>query len=131
MKALAETFTRLGKESVRTYIASGNVLFRSRETDARALEKQLEKAIAKAHACDVKVVVRSQSELASLVDHLPRGWKKPDQKKKRYYVIFLRHAIDTEAVLDTVTPKAGVEELVYRPGTLTLRKLADAMVNTL
>ena len=118
MKALAETFTRLGLASVKTYIASGNVLFHSPERNARALEKKLEKAIAKSHDCDVKVVVRTREELASLVDHLPPGWKRPDAKTKRYYVIFLRHSVDSEDVLERLPAKAGVEELVYRPGTL-------------
>jgi uncharacterized protein (DUF1697 family) len=117
MKALAETFTRLGLEGVKTYIASGNVLFRSGDRDPRALEKKLEKAIAKAHDCNVKVVVRTREELATLVDALPRAWKKPSPAK-RYYVVFLRHAIDTEDVLERLPAKAGVEEIVYRPGTL-------------
>lgn len=118
MKALAETFTRLGFESVRTYIASGNVLFRSPEKDPRALEKKLERAISSKHACDVKVVVRTREELAALVDDLPRGWKKPDPKTKRYYVVFLRHAVDSESVLDRLEAKPGVEELAYRRGAL-------------
>ena len=117
MRALAETFTRLGFESVKTYIASGNVLFHSSARDARALEKKLEKAIQRAHGCAIKVVVRSREELAALVDDLPRGWKKPDAKK-RYYVIFLRHDIDSENVLERVDAKAGIEEIDYRPGTL-------------
>lgn len=117
MKALAETFTRLGFESVKTYIASGNVLFRSPERDARALEKKLEKAIAKAHRCAIKVVVRSREELDALVDDLPRGWKKPSAAK-RYYVLFLRHEVDSKKVLDRLQAKPGVEEIVYRAGTL-------------
>jgi uncharacterized protein (DUF1697 family) len=117
MRALAETFTRLGFESVKTYIASGNVLFRSKDRDARALEKKLEKAIAMAHGCATKVVVRRREELAALVDALPRGWKKPDAKK-RYYVIFLRHDVDSEDILERVQAKPGIEEIAYRPGTL-------------
>jgi uncharacterized protein (DUF1697 family) len=118
MRALAETFTRLGFVSVKTYIASGNVLFQSSTNrDPRALEKKLEKAIAKAHDCTIKVVVRSREELAALVDDLPRGWKKPSATK-RYYVLFLRHAVDSEDVLEKVQAKPGIEEIFYRPGTL-------------
>ena len=117
MRALAETFTSLGLESIKTYIASGNVLFRSRERNARTLEKKLEKAIAKAHGCTIKVVVRSREELAALVDDLPRGWKKPSATK-RFYVLFLRHEVDSKKVLDMVQAKPGIEEVAYRPGTL-------------
>jgi uncharacterized protein (DUF1697 family) len=117
MRALAATFTRLGFESVKTFIASGNVLFRSPTRDPRALERRLEKAIAKAHGCAIKVVVRSREELAALADDLPRGWKKPSAAK-RYYVLFLRHEVDSKDILDRVQAKPGIEEIAYRPGAL-------------
>src|SRR5690349_11738209 len=59
MKALAKTFEKLGLASVRTYIASGNVLFETTEKDARKLEERIAAAVKKSHACAAKVVVRS------------------------------------------------------------------------
>lgn len=117
MRALAETFERAGMRDVKTYIQSGNVLFRSDVSNARTLEKRLEKAIDEAHGCNVKVVVRSRAELDALVKNLPPDWKKPSAKK-RYYVLFLRHDVDSKDALDHVKAKDGVEEIVYRPGVL-------------
>jgi uncharacterized protein (DUF1697 family) len=117
MRALAATFARCRLDAVKTFIQSGNVLFRSDLSDARALERRLEKAIAKGHGCDVKVVVRTLGELRSLVRTLPRSWKKP-VTTKRYYVMFLRHTVDSKNVLARVAVREEVEELVYRPGAL-------------
>ncbi len=117
MRALAATFEALGLLNVTTYIQSGNVLFASRASDARRLEKRIEAAVKDAHRCEVKVVVRSREQMLTLARTLPRSWKKPDPAK-RYNVMFLRHTIDAEDVLDGIAPKPGIEEVTYRPGAL-------------
>jgi uncharacterized protein (DUF1697 family) len=131
MRALANTFARLGLESVKTFIASGNVLFCSDRADPRALEHRLQRAIAKAHRSDVKVVVRDRDELRALVRKLPPSWKKP-VATRRYYVMFLRHGIDSRDILSRIAVREDVEELVYRPGVLlwsaTIAKLASSTV---
>ena len=117
MKALAATFERLGFAGVRTYIQSGNVLFRSDSRDARALERRIETALQKDFGCDSRVVVRSRIEMQTLARTLPRSWKKPDPAN-RYYVMFLRHTVDSEDVLDRLASKPDIEEVVYRPGAV-------------
>jgi len=117
MDALAASFVRLGFESVKTFIASGNVVFCAPKQDLRALEKRIETELTKAHAYDATVVVKSAPEMAAMVRKMPRTWAKPDAAW-RYYVIFLRHEIDSRAVLDELQPKAGVETLDYAPGVL-------------
>lgn len=117
MRALATTFERLGLDAVRTYIQSGNVLFQSRAADPRALEARIEAAVKKAHRCDSKVVVRSSEQLHALVRSLPRSWTKPSPVT-RYYVIFLRHTIDSEDILDELPVKREIEDVTYRPGAV-------------
>src|SRR5207344_2213801 len=47
MTALRASFEALGLLDVTSFIASGNVLFRSEPTDARALASRIEKALSK------------------------------------------------------------------------------------
>ena len=117
MSALVKTFERAGLESVKTYIASGNVLFRTGATEPRALEARIEGALSKAHGYDARVVLRSHVEMARHVADLPRPWKRPDPKM-RYNVLFLRHEIDSESILEGLAPKADIEQIWYRPGVL-------------
>lgn len=117
MDALAASFEGLGFASVKTFIASGNVIFCAPKQDLRELENRIEKALTKAHAYDATVVVKSAPEMAAMVRKMPRSWTRPDPAW-RYYVIFLRHEIDSRAVLDQLQPKAGVETLDYVPGVL-------------
>jgi uncharacterized protein (DUF1697 family) len=127
MASLKATFERLGFAGVKTYIQSGNVLFRSGLRDARALERRIEAAVKKHYQCESRVVIRSREEMAALVRALPRSWKTPDPAY-RYYVMFLRHTVDSKDVLDRLDAKPDVEEIVYRPGAILwsaeIRKLS-------
>lgn len=117
MRELAATFEALGLTNVKTYIQSGNVLFRSAVTDPRRLEKRIEAALKKTHRCDTKVVVRSREEMLALHRSLPPSWRRRDPSR-RYNVMFLRHDIDSKDVLGGLRPKPDIEEVIYAPGVL-------------
>ena len=116
MSSLKESFETIGFKQVTTYINSGNIIFKTKEGDARKLEKKIEQMLARDYQLESKVVLRSLSEMVKLVDSLPRSWS--GDSRWRYNVIFLRHTIDSEKILDELQTKADVEQVEYRPGTL-------------
>lgn len=116
MKSLKTSFEKLGFSDVSTYINSGNILFRAKERDARKLETKIEAMLSREHKLGCKVVVRSFLEMASLIENLPKSWD--GDKQWKYNVIFLRHSIDSEKVLESLGPKREIEKVVYYPGTL-------------
>ena len=116
MSALKKSFEALGFPHVSTYINSGNIIFTTKENDARKLEKKLEQMLSKDYQLESKVVLRSFPEMEKLVQALPRTWI--GDPAFRYNVIFLRHTIDSEKILDELEVKDGLEEVVYRPGAL-------------
>lgn len=116
MGALKASFEKLGFEDVTTYINSGNIIFRSKDTDPRAIEKRLERMMSEDYGLPCRVVVRSSAEMAALVASLPKNWDGGNDW--RYNVIFLRHTIDSKDVLRELNPKPDIEEVAYRPGTL-------------
>jgi len=67
LKALAE---QLGLKNVRTYIASGNLLFTSGQGEA-AIKTALEAAVKRHMSRDVGVMVRTAKELAGVVEANP------------------------------------------------------------
>lgn len=71
MDALAEVFRSSGFRNVRTYIASGNVLFDTRSSDRKALAKKIERSLAKTFGHDIAVVVFTLNEIATLVKRNP------------------------------------------------------------
>ena len=116
MSALKKSFEAMGFPHVSTYINSGNIIFTTKENDARKLEKKIEQLLSKDYQLDSRVVVRSLSEMEKLVESLPQNWT--GDSGWRYNVIFLRHTIDSEKILDELVVKPDIEEVVYRPGTL-------------
>ena len=116
MSALKKSFESMGFTDVLTYINSGNIIFKSNEADARKLESKLEKMLSKEYQLESRVVLRSLSEMEKLVQSLPRTWT--GDSNWRYNVIFLRHTIDSEKILNELEFKKDIEEVVYRPGAL-------------
>jgi len=116
MKSLKESFEAMGFTNVSTYINSGNIIFQSKEDDPRKLEKKIEQMLSSEYQLESKVVLRSLPELEKLVKALPQNWG--DNSDWRFNVIFLRHSIDSEKILDELPANSDIEEVLYRPGTL-------------
>jgi uncharacterized protein (DUF1697 family) len=118
MKELVAIFERLGLANVRTYIASGNVLFETANANPRTLEGKIEKALVKKYrGYNAKVIVRSEAEMQAVIDALPRGWRRPNPAV-RYNVIFLRHNLDAKVLAQHFKPKPGAETLDHAKGVL-------------
>jgi uncharacterized protein (DUF1697 family) len=116
MDALRQSFEALGFTSVRTLLASGNVVFCAAGSDSRKLEGALEKVLSRDHRYAAKVVVRSRAEYERMMRALPPRWG--SEKGLRFYVLFLRAAIDRPSLVRELEINDGVEELRYVPGAL-------------
>jgi uncharacterized protein (DUF1697 family) len=84
MAPLRELCEELGLTGVRTYIASGNVLFESPTRSRSRLCAQIEQAVAERFGVPVAVVLRRPAELRALVAGHPFG-----ADSGRTYVAFL------------------------------------------
>ena len=128
MAALKSRFERLGFRDVVTYINSGNVVFRATATDARELERRIDRVLARDFGVPAKTVVRTHAEMARLVRKIARTWKV--HPAWRYNVIFLRHTIDSPDVLDGIELKHDIERVTYCPGTLLWSARVNALTRT-
>ncbi|WDT75962.1 MAG: DUF1697 domain-containing protein [Candidatus Manganitrophus sp.] len=63
MADLQKSFETLGFDGVRSYLQSGNVIFRSRRTDAKKLASDIKARIGKDFGHDVDVLVLSAQEI--------------------------------------------------------------------
>ena len=106
----------IGFEKVSTYINSGNVISTTKEpTRARSMRGTskrrsrrcwLASSSLRQMWCEVWRRWRNSSSL-------PAGWG--GDSEWRYNVMFLRHTIDSEKILDELTAKGDHEQIVYRP----------------
>jgi len=71
MDRLGKAFESLGFENVKTLLASGNVLFETRTSDARALSETIEQKIKQTFGLDVHVILRTRRDIQKLVGFKP------------------------------------------------------------
>lgn len=118
MAKLAETFAQLGLTQVKTFIASGNVIFNSDENRTKLIE-QIEAAIERDFGFHVHVLLRSRPEIAQLVKDLPDNWVNDAETKCD--VLFLDTVIDTPDILKQAVYDPTFEDVLKLPGTLVWR----------
>lgn len=108
MAVLKATCERLGFDDVKTYLASGNVVFRS-ELKAAQVKRALEAALAGYAGKPVGVVLRTGKEMAAVL----KGNPFPEMPGNKTVAIFLDAAPAGNA-LDTVTNRVREELRVGR-----------------
>jgi uncharacterized protein (DUF1697 family) len=71
MAELGRLFEGLGFQEVETFIASGNVVFRSEEKDLRALERAIEDRLRESLHYEVTTFLRTEEELRAIATYEP------------------------------------------------------------
>jgi uncharacterized protein (DUF1697 family) len=87
MGALRASLAENGFEDVVTYVQSGNVVFRTRESDPRKVAAHVERQIAESFGLEVSVLVRTHEELAGIAHANP--FLADESDPKRLHVVFL------------------------------------------
>lgn len=87
MKELKQVLEEAGCADVRTYIQSGNVVFRSAIADAARLSKQLMMAVSRSHGFEPRVLVRTLADLEKAAAGNP--FPEADENPKRLHLFFL------------------------------------------
>jgi uncharacterized protein (DUF1697 family) len=92
MEQLRQLFAAMGFSDVETFIASGNVIFRTKAADAAALERQIEMKLGKALGYPVGVFLRTIEEVHAIAAHRPFdvGEGGEGAAKVTVYVILLK-----------------------------------------
>jgi uncharacterized protein (DUF1697 family) len=75
MKQLADVLTAAGFRNVRTYIASGNVIFETSAKDPARITKRMERHLLNALGYEITVIIRSIDDLRAILKRNP--FKKP------------------------------------------------------
>jgi uncharacterized protein (DUF1697 family) len=134
MADLRRVFEDAGCSDVRTYINSGNVVFRKQAKDRKRLTRTLEKAIADELGVPAAVVLRTPAELRAVLDAHPFG-----KDTAKTHVSFLAEKPPTAAVAavaaEEVAPDrievVGSEIFLYHPngrqGTRVKAKMLEPL----
>jgi uncharacterized protein (DUF1697 family) len=124
MAELKACFEELGCPNVRTYIASGNVIFES-DKSAAELAEAIEDVLPRKFRLDselVKVLVLSRSQLQKMVDKAPKGFG-TEPTKYHSDAIFLM-GIDAAEAMPVFSPREGVDKIWPGDGVIYSQRLS-------
>lgn len=138
MAELRAMMTGLGYEGVQTYIQSGNILFRSKETNSRKLASIIEAQIRKQFGIQSPVIIRTASELKKILESDRRLHEK-DTLLDRMYYTFLADFPAAEKIEEIQAYPAGSdfctvvgkEVYLYCPGGYGNTKLNNNLIEKL
>ena len=115
MAELSRLFVDLGFQDVKTYIQSGNAVFSS-DMEQRLLAPVIEQAFEKQFGFQSAVVIRSDHEMAIIVDSLPFGAEEIEQAQKEtpdvehVYVYLSESSLDHEKIHELCAPYEGKDK---------------------
>ncbi len=114
---LIRCFEDLGFDSVRTYIQSGNVLFRSDDARVATLTRKIEAALSERLANRVRAVVLSRARYRAAVASSPDGWGGDDDRKHNA-AFTLRGVTPQRTIAQLPLPKEDIETVTAGPGVI-------------
>ena len=114
---LIRCFEDLGYAGVRTYIQSGNVLFRSPETRVAELTRAIETRLSERLGQPVRAVVFPRARYRAAVRAAPAGWGRDDDRKHNA-LFTLRGVTPRRVVAQLPPPKPDIESLATGPGVI-------------
>ena len=119
MADLKDCFEQLGFDGVRTYINSGNVIFRSGAKDKRRLARKIEPPLEALVGQPIRVLLRTLPEMEATAKALPDDWVNDSTMKCDVW--FLTPEVDAPDVLDELSAKPEIEDVRYVDGAVIWR----------
>ena len=121
MKELKMLFEQCGFLNVSTYINSGNVIFKSNDKK-NSITENIEKALHITSGNEVKVLVKTKSEVVEIANSIPGDWQNNDDLKTD--VAYLFESIDNENIINELPIKKEYIQVIYvkRPLICNVRR---------
>jgi len=131
MKALAALLEKSGGSAVKTYIQSGNAVFRHAESSVAKLTAQIEKAVEKEFGFAPRLLLLTQSDLEAAAKENP--YPKADAAPKSLHLAFLAQKPLSPKLESLSDIKAATEQFtlhdrvfyLYTPDGFGISKLAE------
>jgi uncharacterized protein (DUF1697 family) len=129
MADLRAAMADAGFDDVSTYIASGNVLFRT-SRPAKALEAEIEAALEERLGMPLVVVVRSQRQLRAVVERAPDDYVALEGTHHRD-VVFLKSPLTPAKAMAIVRLRDGVDQAWAGAGAIYFARRSAELTRSL
>jgi uncharacterized protein (DUF1697 family) len=126
MEQLKQMFNDMGFSEVKTYIQSGNVIFRTSESDKLKLTYRIENQLQKYFSVEIKALVLTADDLAKTVENAPENFG-TEPEKFRYDVWFLLFPTKVNDVVSNLRLREGVDFLQVGKNVIYTSRLTSQM----
>lgn len=117
MTDLKDLFEKIGFANIKTYIQSGNVVFKTKKSSMEWIRKNIEQNLFSRFGFEVKVIVKSLFELCEILDHNPFPENKLKDKEK-IYLSLLSQIPEKEKINELEKFNKGPDEFNYINGVV-------------
>lgn len=114
---LRQCFEDLGFKNVRTYIQSGNILFRCNRASVKELTAEIVAGLSQRFAFEARAVVLPHRKYKSAVAAAPDDWGK-DEDQKHNALFTLSSTTPKKVLSQLAAPKTEIETVTPGPGVI-------------
>jgi uncharacterized protein (DUF1697 family) len=126
MEKLKQCFIDMGFSDVKTYIQSGNIIFKTQSIDKIKLTKTIENQLLKTFSIEIKTVIFTADELFEIIENAPERFGS-EPEKFRYDVWFLLPPAIVNDVVSNVRLREGVDFLQAGKNAIYTSRLTSQM----
>ncbi|MGZ7119040.1 MAG: DUF1697 domain-containing protein [Methanobacterium sp.] len=109
MADLVKTLESSGFENIKTYLQSGNVIFKCNSADTEKIAEDIKRKISQTFGLSINVIVRRDEELENIINSNP-FIKNPEIERNKLHVTFLNEKPDKENISNLDINKGKNEE---------------------
>jgi len=126
METLKQFFIDMEFSDVKTYIQSGNVIFKAQDADKLKLIETIENQLLKTFSLEIKTAIFTAGELKEIVENAPENFGS-EPEKYRYDVWFLLPAVTADEIVSNVRLREGVDLLWTGKNAIYTSRLTSEM----
>jgi uncharacterized protein (DUF1697 family) len=126
MDFLKKAFEEMGFTDVKTFIQSGNILFRYKKSEKAKLCKKIEEALLDKVKIKINVLLITFSELKHIIDKMPKNFGEETEKYK-YDVIFLIEPLTENDFKNELCKREGVDEIYEGKRVFYIKRLTEKL----
>jgi uncharacterized protein (DUF1697 family) len=118
---LKKIFGEMKFTDVKTYIQSGNVIFRDYENDQIKIQKKIERTLFKKFNYKINIRILTFFEINEIVNNKPEGFGEDNENK--YDVIYLIKPLETKDAIKEIKTRDGVDKMFEGKNVLYISRL--------
>jgi len=126
METLKQAFIDMEFSDVITYIQSGNVIFKTQESDKSDLTKRVENHLQKVFSAEIKTLILTAKELAEIIKFAPESFG-AEPEKFRYDVWFPLPPTKTDDIVSNIRLREGIDFLHTGENAIYTLRLTSQM----